>query len=148
MNITAVQKNTEKAYIFKKLDKEFLSMMIKWFQKFTCIDLSEKKMLNEGDSREHSTENRRSFYNSSSRNSSTQDMDSSEPIIRISNDLVHSESSMEESSVSYHQEMNMKKVEEDVESNENDSESILTYINNEIENFLALLETRTDPLYR
>jgi len=149
MNITAVQKNTEKVYSFKKLDNEFLSMMINWFQKFTCIDLSEKK--NEDESREHSTENRRSYYTSSSRNSSTQDnLDSSEPIIRISNEVAHSDSSIEESPVTYHGEMNMKKVEEGVESNgsENDSESILTYVNNEIENFLALLESQTDPLYR
>jgi len=146
MNITA-QKNTEKTYHFKKLDKEFLSMMIKWLQKFTCIDISENKT--EGESREHSTENRTSFYNSSSRNSSTQDnIDTTEPIIRVSNDLVHSESSIEESSLShsYHQEM--KKVEQDVESKENYLESILIYIDNEIENFLALLETQTDPLYR
>jgi len=145
MNINALQKNTEKvmAYRFKKLDKEFLSMMIKWLQKFTCIDLSEKK--NEGGSREHSTENTRAVYNSSGRNSLTQDIDSVEPIIRISNDFTHSESSIEETSNTYHQENVMTKVEE--VSNQTDSENILTYIDNEIENFLALLETQIDPLY-
>jgi len=130
MQFTILMKNTEKNFIFKKIENEILSWMVGWFKNFSCIDISTHRSLCD------STDNTSPNLKTNSRNS---DLETSETI-RKSTDHAHSESSSEDKLNS----ILLKPVPKPLDP----KEYTLQLINEEVENFLALLESTADTLYK
>jgi len=137
LQFSVLMKNSEKRYIFKKLDLEFLSFLPSWFKSFKCIDISKKKNIIENNKENLHLLTQKKEYSSSNSVKETETSDT----IRQSEDY-HIESSDE--SIPKPKTQQAKKP---ILPDANDS-GTLKYVNDEVESFLANLEASTDALYK
>jgi len=129
MQFRVLMKNTEKNYIFKKLENEILSWMVGWFKNFNCIDIGTKTCLSLNDSSDNKSGNLKSSK-------------SSESILK-SSDFAHSESSI--GSEDFKQTCVILKLNPEPTD---PVDNTLQLINEEVENFLSSLEATVDALYK